>query len=470
MKVSKKNKIQKRFNKSKKNLKGGSKGISKSSTLDVVAGYMYSITTRLNDNKFLTIKQKKELSLLIQLLTSVLSDTDLQDYIVQDTELIKDIDTFISSIRDYKKTDAQMNTVNYSSILALRDKIVNHIEEKSTYFKNKLSKPSTLRRLPKTPTSKMKSHAASAVKAPSLRSRSPSARASTKKNNSVIMRNLPKLNGPIKFNFIANDGKGNCFYYSLFHSMISLGNLLEFDVLSFFNECLDNSIVITDIEIFNRTIRKFIANKIRNNILFDLAKYNYENGLYDIDDHKENIESAKNNKEKSERQAKYFNRLAQYNDLSEELKKIQIQDDVFYNQLVNTYDDGDYRMRLSLNFNSILQIAPQKRNFLELFPNEIDFNNHIAEITETNYTFANDIHISILNLCLSKCDMNGFIFNIIPFGIPRQARVADLKNAKIPKTTHYISELINYNYKKKIITIPINKKGGEHYEGIRLDV
>ena len=86
------------------------------------------------------------------------------------------------------------------------------------------------------------------------------------------------------------------------------------------------------------------------------------------------------------------------------------------------------------------------------------------KITETNKTYANDIHISILNLLLSKCNLNGFIFEIIPFSDP----VRKYEHVTVSRTINNISNIINNNYQKKIITIPISKKGYEHYEGIML--
>ena len=311
----------------------------------------------------------------------------------------------------------------------------------------------TKRILPLNPGQKPNSSLASSSSSSRYKNSSRGARIERQNNNNIVSK-LSKLEEIIDYHFIPNAADGNCFYYSIYDSMIHLSELLDINILLFVKDCLDHLDHFIDIstqETFNKTIRECLAYHIKQNILSDLAKYDYESTLYNTDENLKDIYATNNKNNRKKRLNTYNKTLDQYESMNEDMKKIILQDDILYYKLLN-YNDEMYKELLKDNFNHILGLANSKTTFLEIFPSEMSFNNNISEFTERNFTYANNIHISILNLLLGKCKLNDFKFEIIPF-------TSNISN---------IFNIIKFNYEKKIITIPISKKSFEHYEGIML--
>jgi len=257
-------------------------------------------------------------------------------------------------------------------------------------------------------------------------------------------------------NFIIYEsgGGGDCFYFALYDSIQFLKPLQIFEKLK---TCLN--INFEDKNTFMLSIRELIANKLRENILFDVAKYDYEYELYDVETQREDIKLGKKESDTEEelREQKYQQKMNNYESNSKNI----IESSMLYYNLLNLENDDIYNLFLNDNFKEILKLAPTIVEFKRLF-NTIDkFNEMLYVLTIVQGVFANQIHISILNFLLKYC-----IFNLTDkFKI--QAFTND--NLNEHNENNYITQIFDNQYKnKKIITIPIYHTGGVHYQSIQL--
>ena len=139
--------------------------------------------------------------------------------------------------------------------------------------------------------------------------------------------------------------------------------------------------------------------------------------------------------------------------------KIEFEEREYYGHIIKS--DGGYTNLLKDNFNFILKDDKTKtlENFKNIYDTKEKFYQKIAEYTKTNYTYANEIHISLLNLYLDRCKIND------NYKLKIQVFTDDNFH---DKTENYIITIINKKYSENIIIIPVYKLKAEHYQSIHL--
>ena len=441
-------KIKRNNKKSKKNLKGGSR---QSPVRCVkIACIRFEIEQILKDNNNFDEHTKLELSQIIGILMSI---QEIESF-NEDKQLIKTIKEFISSIKSFEKSKSNnvyTNIAMIDSIISYKNDILKYIESKSNYLQGvqkslKNSIPQKKSSNQQSPSRARSPSRASLPIASSLpRARSPPRaslpraisppRASLSRESSLrnarSMLNL-ELNG-LRFQEHESGGGGDCLFYSIVDSIKYVNELLNtimpdisFDIFKDFNKCLQiNNFEIDNIDLYTKdediqliikyqfmvSCRELLALEIGNNVLLKIAKK----------DNPRNNEQA---------------RLS-----------------TLYHIILNSGDS--YRDIIDNTFKEILNDAPTINEFETIYTTEKLFNNKIAVLTKKQGIYANDMHIRILNLMLSKCKISNTNFIL---------KIEALNQGKIKG----ITKIIQDNYKNNIITIPIKHLDYGHFRSLEL--
>ena len=246
---------------------------------------------------------------------------------------------------------------------------------------------------------------------------------------------------------------GDCFYESLYNTLLYMSEFIP-DIFEGFKNALLNILEINELDInldqnfFVQSIRNYIANIINK---YSILYYMSQKHKYGIDINVLKPLGMEEKVEEIKKDMLYYSLFNLENTITKELKSSQPN---FTDKDLQDSINDMYKLLLADNFRVILKSAPTYDKFKEVFTTEDLFNFEIAINTNTMGEYANNIHIDILNFCLSHSKLE-----IEPF--------TDLQINNNDSQT-VITIIKNKFRHSGTIIIPIYKLNLSHFAAIQL--